>query len=70
MDTTINLSQLPADSVWRCWFCGAKTVDPKTAAKEQAPRNMRQLLGEAINDVCAKYKVPQPYSEEALLHDH
>ena len=33
--------------------------------KEHAPRNMRQLLGEAINDVCAKYKVPQPYSEEA-----
>ena len=27
--------------------------------KEDATRNMRQLLGEAINDVCAKYGVPQ-----------
>ena len=27
--------------------------------------SMRQVLGEAINLVCAKYKVPEPYTEEA-----
>ena len=27
--------------------------------------SMRQLLGEAINDLCAKYKVAKPFSEEA-----
>jgi hypothetical protein len=25
-------------------------------------RNLKQLLGEAINDLCAKYGKPQPYS--------
>jgi hypothetical protein len=28
-------------------------------------RNLKQLLGEAINDLCAKYGKPQPYSGEA-----
>lgn len=27
-------------------------------------RNLKQLLGEAINDLCAKYGQPQPYSGE------
>jgi hypothetical protein len=28
-------------------------------------KNLKQLLGEAINDLCAKYGKPQPYSGEA-----
>lgn len=28
-------------------------------------RNIRQLMGEAFNDLCAKYGVPEPYREEA-----
>ena len=28
-------------------------------------RNLRQLLGEAINDLAAKYGKPQPFHEEA-----
>lgn len=28
-------------------------------------RNLKQLLGEAINDLCAKYGKPQPYNGEA-----
>jgi hypothetical protein len=28
-------------------------------------RNVRQLLGEAINDLCAKYGVTEPYIEGA-----
>jgi hypothetical protein len=27
-------------------------------------KNLKQLLGEAINDLCAKYGKPQPYSGE------
>jgi hypothetical protein len=27
-------------------------------------RELRQLLGEAINDLCAKYGQPQPYTED------
>ena len=27
-------------------------------------RNLKQVLGEAINDLCAKYGVPEPYTEE------
>jgi hypothetical protein len=27
-------------------------------------RNLKQLLGEAINDLCAKYGQPQPYNGE------
>jgi len=34
-------------------------------AKQEVPRNLKQLLGEAINDLCAKYGVPQPYEGEA-----
>ncbi len=34
-------------------------ADPKNTGK-----NLRQLLGEAINDLCAKYRKPQPYSDE------
>jgi hypothetical protein len=35
-------------------------AEPKNAGK-----NLKQLLGEAINDLCAKYGKPQPYSGEA-----
>jgi hypothetical protein len=34
------------------------------AEPENAGRNLKQLLGEAINDLCAKYGKPQPYSGE------
>jgi hypothetical protein len=34
-------------------------------AKQEVPRNLKQLLGEAINDLCAKYGVPQPYEGDA-----
>jgi hypothetical protein len=27
-------------------------------------KNLRQLLGEAINDLCVKYGKPQPYQGE------
>ena len=27
-------------------------------------KNLKQLLGEAINDLCAKYRKPQPYTGE------
>jgi antitoxin-like ribbon-helix-helix protein len=37
----------------------------KVLTLDHAPRNMRALLGEAINDVCAKYHVTEPYREEA-----
>lgn len=35
------------------------------AEPENAGKNLKQLLGEAINDLCAKYGKPQPYSGEA-----
>lgn len=35
-------------------------AEPKNAGK-----NLKQLLGEAINDLCAKYGKPQPYSGDA-----
>jgi hypothetical protein len=35
------------------------------AQPQNEGRNMRQLLGEAINDLCAKYGVPEPYTGEA-----
>ena len=35
------------------------------AEPENEGKNLRQLLGEAINDLCAKYGKPQPYSGEA-----
>jgi hypothetical protein len=28
-------------------------------------KNLKQLLGEAINDLCVKYHKPQPYTGEA-----
>jgi hypothetical protein len=28
-------------------------------------KKLKQLLGEAINDLCHKYNKPQPYREEA-----
>jgi hypothetical protein len=34
------------------------------AQPENEGRNMKQLLGEAINDLCAKYGIPEPYAEE------
>jgi hypothetical protein len=34
------------------------------AEPENAGKNLRQLLGEAINDLCVKYGKPQPYGEE------
>jgi hypothetical protein len=35
-------------------------ADPKNEG-----RNLKQLLGEAINDLCAKYGQPEPYTGEA-----
>ena len=35
------------------------------AEPQNTGRNLKQLLGEAINDLCAKYGKPQPYSGEA-----
>lgn len=34
------------------------------AQAQNEGRNMKQLLGEAINDLCAKYGVPEPYTGE------
>jgi hypothetical protein len=34
------------------------------AEPQNTGRNLKQLLGEAINDLCAKYGKPQPYSGE------
>jgi hypothetical protein len=34
------------------------------AEPQNAGRNLKQLLGEAINDLCAKYGKPQPYNGE------
>lgn len=34
------------------------------AEPENAGRSLKQLLGEAINDLCAKYRKPQPYNGE------
>lgn len=34
------------------------------AEPENTGKNLKQLLGEAINDLCAKYGKPQPYSGE------
>jgi len=34
------------------------------AEPENAGKNLKRLLGEAINDLCAKYGKPQPYSGE------
>lgn len=33
-------------------------------AKQEVPRSLRQLLGEAMNDLCVKYGVPQAYEGE------
>ncbi len=35
------------------------------AQPQNEGRNMKQLLGEAINDLCAKHGVPEPYTGEA-----
>jgi hypothetical protein len=35
------------------------------AEPDNEGKNLKQLLGEAINDLCAKYRKPQPYSGEA-----
>ena len=35
------------------------------AEPQNTGKNLKQLLGEAINDLCAKYGKPQPYSGEA-----
>ncbi len=35
------------------------------AERQNTGKNLKQLLGEAINDLCAKYGKPQPYSGEA-----
>lgn len=34
------------------------------AEPENTGRTLKQLLGEAINDLCAKYGKPQPYAGE------
>jgi hypothetical protein len=35
------------------------------AEPENSGKNLKQLLREAINDLCAKYRKPQPYTGEA-----
>lgn len=35
------------------------------AEPENEGKNLKQLLGEAINDLCAKYGKPQPYQGDA-----
>jgi hypothetical protein len=34
------------------------------AEPQNTGKNLKKLLGEAINDLCAKYGKPQPYSGE------
>jgi Antitoxin-like ribbon-helix-helix len=34
------------------------------AEPQNAGKNLKRLLGEAINDLCAKYGKPQPYAGE------
>lgn len=34
------------------------------AEPENQGKNLKMLLGEAINDLCAKYNKPQPYTEK------
>jgi hypothetical protein len=34
------------------------------AQQENEGKTLKQLLGEAINDLCVKYRQPQPYSGE------
>jgi hypothetical protein len=34
------------------------------AEPQNAGKDLKQLLGEAINDLCAKYRKPQPYTNE------
>jgi hypothetical protein len=34
------------------------------AEEENTGKTLKQLLGEAINDLCAKYGKPQPYNDE------
>ena len=34
------------------------------AEPENEGKTLKQLLGEAINDLCAKYRKPQPYNGE------
>ena len=34
------------------------------AEPENEGKNLKSLLGEAINDLCAKYGKPQPYTDE------
>ena len=34
------------------------------AEPDNEGKNLKQLLGEAINDLCAKYGKPQPYTGE------
>lgn len=34
------------------------------AEPENQGKNLKMLLGEAINDLCAKYNKPQPYTGE------
>ena len=35
------------------------------AEPENEGKTLKQLLGEAINDLCAKYRKPQPYNGES-----
>jgi hypothetical protein len=34
------------------------------AEPENDGKNMKDLLGEAINDLCVKYRKPQPYKQK------
>lgn len=35
------------------------------AEKQNSGKNLKQILGEAINDVCAKYGKPEPYRDDS-----
>jgi hypothetical protein len=41
------------------WALQLLLTDPRNRGK-----NLKRLLGEAINDVCVKYGRPQPYGGE------
>jgi hypothetical protein len=34
------------------------------AERDNSGKNLKQLLGEAINDLCAKYGKPEPYTPD------
>ena len=61
--------QTPGKEEGKGWVTIAAHYDPsvrrvlKQIGAEHG-RTLRQLLGEAINDVCAKYGKPEPYRDD------